>query len=196
MDFSEADIKLHSQYLLLRYNLALRGGLDFALTGSAEMEESGDKLSFAAAGSFDAGWLLPGKLPSRISLGCRWASGEGETAAYFPIIEESQGSVLKPYFSGLMVIRAGCDARLASPLSVSLDVRYFLRTDRITFIDPDISGDSYVLGGELSGSVLWVPLSDLSFSLSGGAFVPQTGTAFRSDAPVRWFAALGTIFSF
>jgi hypothetical protein len=52
------------------------------------------------------------------------------------------------------------------------------------------------LGAEVDGAVFWSPFSDLSFSLAGGIYFPQTGQAMASDAPLRWSFRLGAIFSF
>jgi hypothetical protein len=196
LDFSGAPENLSSQYLLLRYALNLPKGFDLGLAGAAELLEVSRDIDLAFASSVEAGWAPPSALADRLFFAYCWASGTGpSTAAYFPVIVESQGRVLKPDFSGIMTLRGGYQARLLPSLSAELDFRYFLRTDSSAFSDPDLGGDSYFLGGEVSAFVLWAPFSDLSFTLSGGAFFPQTGTAFRDGAPLRWLFTLGTIFS-
>jgi hypothetical protein len=196
-DFSDAPDKLNSQYLLLRYVLNPSGDFDIALAGAAELIEIAGDTDLAFASSLEAGWAPPTALSDRFSAGFRWASGTGSsTAAYFPVVAESQGHILKPDFSGIMTLRGGYQARFLPSLSAELGMRYFLRTDSSTFSDPDLDDDSYFLGGEVFASALWVPLSDISFTLGGGAFFPQTGTAFRDGAPVRWLFSLKTIFSF
>jgi hypothetical protein len=196
-DLSGAPDKLYSQYLLLRYALNLPKGFDLGLAGAAELLEVARETELAFASSVEAGWTPPTALADRLFLAYRWASGTGpSTAAYFPVIVEAQGRVLKPEFSGIMTLRGGYQARLLPSVSAELDIRYFLRTDSSAFSDADLSGDSYFLGGEVFASVLWVPVSDLSFNLGGGAFFPQTGTAFRDGAPVRWLFSLKAIFSF
>jgi hypothetical protein len=52
------------------------------------------------------------------------------------------------------------------------------------------------LGGEAYAGLTWAPVSDVSFTLGGGAFFPQTGKAFAPDTAVRWRVALETILSF
>jgi hypothetical protein len=182
-DLSDAGEKLHTQYLLLRYALSLPGGLDLGAAGAASLRvPGGGKAAFAS--SLEAGILLPGGLQDRISLGVRWASGEGpSTAAYFPVVKEAQGRVIKSGFSGLMIVSAEYEARFLSSLSAELGGRYFLRTDSASFTDPYLEGDSRLLGLEVSLSVLWAPFSDLSFSFGGGIFLPGTGEALR-EAPL------------
>ena len=198
-DLSDADEQFHTQYLLLRHTLDYKM-FDLDIAGAVELEntdEDGMRAAFAL--SAEGGAELPAPFRNRLSLGVRWASGDGpQTAAFFPVVMEAQGLVFKPFFSGTMVLGAGFEARLLPSLSAALGLRYFLRTDRATIVDPDIDPDakSYALGLETSGSILWAPLSDLSFSLEGGFFFPQSGAAMLDDAPVRWLLTLGVIFSF
>jgi hypothetical protein len=197
LDLSEADDKLNSQYLFLRYSLGFPGGFDLALAGAAELQDLAQELKPAFAWSAEAGWMIPAKPGGRVSLGYRWASGEGSsTAAYFPLVEEAQGRILKPFFSGMMIAHAAYEVRLLNVLSAELGARYFIRTDDVSFVDSELESDSYFLGGEAFASLLWVPLSDLSFSAGGGAFFPKTGGAFEDRAPLRWQFSIGTIFSF
>ncbi|MDR2210901.1 MAG: hypothetical protein LBO65_05450 [Spirochaetaceae bacterium] len=196
-DFSDAPDKVNSQYLLFRYVVNPPGGFDISLAGAVELIEIAGDTSGAFASSLEAGWAPPTALSDRVSAGFRWASGTGSsTAAYFPVVSEAQGHILKPDFSGIMTLRGGYQARFLPSLSAELGMGYFLRTDSSAFSSPDLEGDSYFLGGEVFASALWVPLADISLTLGGGAFFPQTGAAFRDGAPVRWLFSLGTIFSF
>jgi hypothetical protein len=142
--------------------------------------------------------MPPGGLRDRLSLAFRWASGEGpSTAAWFPVIEEAQGTALKAGFSGLMVLKAGYEARFFSGLSAGLDGRYFLRTDSSTFSDPwlEQGNESRLVGLELSGALRWTPVSDISLSLGGGVFLPRTGGAFKEDAPLYRRLTAGVVLS-
>ena len=196
-DLSKAEERFHTQYLLLRHTLNYKE-YDLNAAGAAELEKTeknGIKAAFAL--SLEGGWRTPVAVANRLSLGMRWASGESSgTAAFFPVIREAQGVILKPSLSGIMVILTDFEARLLHSLSAGLGMRYFFRTDSGSFKDQDINKSTYPLGAELSGSALWAPFSDLSFSMEGGIFLPKTGTAMRDDAPVRWTVVLGTIFSF
>ena len=195
-DFSGAEEAYNTQYLLFRY-LFFYKRFDLAASGAAELENTeANGLKAGYAFSVEGGWQL-GLLIDRLSLGFRMGSGErNNSAAFFPLVREAQGLVLEPILSGMMIIRLLYEARPISTLSMELGGRYFIRTDGSNFTDPHLENDSYFLGAEVNGAMLWVPVSDLSFSLSGGVFLPKTGRAFTSGTPVRWAINLGTIFSF
>jgi hypothetical protein len=195
-DVSAAPERLNSQYLLLRYSLELSRGFDVQAVGAASLVEWQGRLRGAFAGSLQAGWAPPSGPADRLSLAFRGASGEGRTAPYFPVTSAAQGFVLEPRLSGMMTLRGAYELRLLPSLSAEAGFRYFVRTDLVTFVDADLRGDSRLLGGEFSGSLRWVPLSDLSFTVNGGVFLPQTGEAFRDGAPVRWQVSAGAIVSF
>jgi hypothetical protein len=55
---------------------------------------------------------------------------------------------------------------------------------------------SPLLGGEVYGGLTWAPVSDIAFTLGGGAFFPQWGKAFNADTSPRWRVSLETILSF
>jgi hypothetical protein len=200
-DLSEADERFHTQYLLLRHTLVF-GAFDIAVAGALQLENTkaeGVRPAFAA--TLEGGWQLPTAITDRLSLGLSYASGDASgtnpgTAAFFPIVREAQSFVLEPCLSGIMFITANYHARLLPSLSADLTGRYFIRTDSTSFISPYLKDDSYPLGAELDAGLLWVPLSDLSFSLKGGVFLPKTGTAWADNAPVLWRITLATIFSF
>lgn len=198
-DLSGADERYHTQYLLLRYTQVYKR-FDFTAGGALGLENTkADKVKLAFAFNLEGGFQtrVPVFVQDRLSLSVRYASGNGPgTAAYFPIVREAMGLAFKPIFSGIMVIRARYEARFLPSLSAELGARYFIRTDSTTFDDPDLEDNSYALGLEIGGSLIWVPLSDLSLTLAGGVFLPQTGGAFRKGAPVRWVISLGTVFSF
>jgi hypothetical protein len=187
--------KLHLQYVLVRYLCYFPGGFNVSAAGAASLALPGTGTP-AFAASLEGGWMPPGALADRLSLGFRWASGAGpSTMAYTPLIGEAQGTVIRAGFSGLVVLSAAYEARFFSSLSAAFAGRYFFRTDSVTFSDPYVEGDSRHLGLEVSLSLLWAPVSDLSFSLEGGILVPRTGKAFRDDAPLYRQLALGIIVS-
>ena len=202
-DLTDAEEAFHTQYLLLRYTHVYKR-LDLAAAAAMEIENTEDR-GFKPAYAFvlEGGWQVQAPLfiKDRLSLAVMFASGEGPgTAAFFPIIREAQGLALKPCFSGVMVIRANYEARILSTLSAELGARYFLRNDSITVSSPyeeyDLEDDSYFMGAEINAAVYWAPFSDLTFSLAGGLFLPQTGKAFASGAPIIWSVNAGAIFSF
>ena len=196
-DLSDADERFHTQYLLLRHSLAYRA-FDLAAAAAIGLENTqADGVQAAYAFTLEGGVRLSATIRDRLSLGVRWASGDGpQTAAFFPIIWEAQGLVLKPGFSGIMRISAQYEVRLLPPLSAIAGCRYYLRTDSTSFSDSYLEDESYFLGAEIVGSLLWVPFSDCAFSLNTGVFLPQTGAAFAEQTPVRFTLTLETIISF
>jgi hypothetical protein len=189
-DLSDAQKHFSSYYFFLRNTMNYKS---FDLDISCVISQC-FKGSFAFSG--EAGWQT-GFLLDRLSLGLRWSSGEGsKTAAFFPVTRETQGVVLRHWFSGLMTVRAKYEIRLMPSLSAYLGGRYFIRTDDVTFYDQYLENDSYFLGTEFDAGAVWVPFSDLSFSFVGGVFIPQPGGAFSDKAPVRFSLTLGAIFSF
>ena len=195
-DFSGAREAFNTQYLLLRYSFYYKT-LDLAAAGAMELESTeAHGLRAAYAFSAEGGWQT-GLLLDRLSLGLRWTSGDGPvSASFFPLVREAQGVAFKPVLSGMMILRANYQARLLPSLSAQLGARYFVRTDLTSYIDPYIKNDSYPLGAEADGTVVWLPYSDLSFSVSGGIFFPKTGAAMADGAPPRWAINMGAIFSF
>jgi len=195
-DFSNAAEAFNTQYLVLHYTYIYKK-FDFAASGAAELENTADDgfksaYMFALEAGMQTGFL---NLKDRLAAGLNWASGAGPyTAAFFPVIREAQGMVLKPWFSGMMTLWTQYKARIIQSLSADLTGRYFIRTDSASFSDPGLNDTGYLLGLELSSTLLWVPYSDLSFSLAAGIFLPQTGDAMNGS--MRWSVAAGLIFSF
>ena len=196
-DLSDAGEKYHTQYLLVRHNLMYKV-FDLAVSGAAELtntEEDGLKPAFAA--SVEAGLQLPTAIRDRISLSFEWASGDGKgTAAFYPVTNEARSYVLKPALSGIMIIKANYHMKPFSSLSADIGGSYFIRNDFVSFSAPYLEDDSYPLGLELGAGLLWVPISDISLTIKGGVFLPETGSAWSSDAPMQWRITAGTIFSF
>ena len=196
-DLSGAAERYHTQYLLLRHALAI-GAFDLSAAGAAELSHTeADGVQPAFAFSLEGGWQPPTAITDRLSLAFDWASGSGSaTAAFFPVTREAQSFVLEPVLSGIMIIRAQYKARIMQSLSADAGVGYFIRTDGTSFAADYLQNDNYPLGLELDAGALWVPFSDLSFTIRGGVFLPKTGSAWADDAPVLWRINIGTIFSF
>ena len=196
-DLSGADEAFHTQYLTLRHTLVF-GAFDVEAAGAVELENTDAEGTRAALAFFvEGGYQLPFAMKDRLSLGLGWASGDGNgLAAFFPITLEAQSFVLRPAFSGIMLIRANYHARILSSLSADLGAHYFFRTDSDSFSAAYLKNDSYALGMELNTSAVWVPFSDLLVSLKGGVFMPKTGAAWEKDAPVMWRITVGAGFYF
>jgi hypothetical protein len=186
----------HTQYLMARYLLPLPASLQLDLGGGAELIETGDTvdpLQWGAAAQALLGWKLPIKAVGRLSLGARWASGEGDVlAAFAPISSVTQGRVLQAKFSGLLTLEGICSIRLGQPLAMELSAFYFLRTDTETF--PTAVGDSPFLGAEISGLVTWAPLSDFSLVGEAGVFLPQPGGAYPTSR-LQWRGGISLMLS-
>jgi hypothetical protein len=124
-----------------------------------------------------------------------WSEG---TRAFLPVNTIAQGKVLRPKLSGLALVEAGYSARIYQSLSADVEAAYFFRTDTYTYNDPEIDSGSLspLLGGEIYGGLTWAPVSDISFSLGGGVFLPRTGNSFAPGTFTRWRVSLETIISF
>jgi hypothetical protein len=199
-DQIEGDGKIHSQYAPVKLTLPF---LDYF---SAELgvipgmiEGDGDSGVFFAFSGFLV-WLPPGGLNDRLSLGAAFSSGaRGDTVkAFLPINTIAQGKVLRPNISGLARAEGVYTARLYQSLSAEVSAAYFFRTDSYTYSDAELDADSLspLLGGEVYGGLVWAPVSDISFSLGGGAFFPKLGKSFVDGASPRWRVSLETILSF
>jgi hypothetical protein len=205
------DSDLHSQYLEAHYafspldSLTLLGTAVLGLREGPMVETPADENStdensplphFAALLGFD--WEVPGALQDMIQAEARWSSGAAEKiAAFTPITALPQGQVFTPTLSGLASFRGKYTARLHRTFTASVEGTYFVRTDEGSVSGQDFSvSDARLLGGELFGSLLWAPKSDIALTLQGGAFFPGTGDVFENEAPVWWEASLGLVLSF
>ncbi|QQO07996.1 hypothetical protein [Breznakiella homolactica] len=201
-DLGFDDIWYHSQYLSVNYDFNRVRNLELSLDLSAALAEYSfedeTELEFTAAASLEALYRLPVSRPASVFAGVRWASGDsGPFSPYKPVNVLSQGKVFTPNLSGLTKINLGAGVRVTEKIYTELLANYFLRTDMTTVSDEDIDpdSDSYALGGEIYASLIWAPVSDVSFILGGGAFLPQLGDAFVSDADVQWLVSLAVVLS-
>jgi hypothetical protein len=200
-DQIEGDRRIHSQYALSKLTLPFLNYCNAELgilLGMLEEDRRDPGFCFAATAGL--AWLPPGGLNDRLSLNAAFSSGarNGASRAFLPINTIAQGRVLRPRLSGLALTELGYTARLHRSLSAEVSGGYFFRTDSYTYNDPELDGNSLspLVGGEVFGGLSWAPVSDISFTLGGGAFFPQWGKTFASDAPLRWRISLETIFSF
>jgi hypothetical protein len=190
--------KLHTQYLSARFvfsplpvlDFEVGGTLGFAQTGGAARTETG----FAFLGG--AAWTPPSLLRDRLTLGFRYGSGRaGGTGPFRQITGIGQGNVLNTGLAGLAFMHAAYLLQPLDVLSLTLDGRYFLRTDFTTYTNPWLRRSGQALGGELYASMSWVPLIDVSLTAGCGVFFPGTGNAFRSNAPPQWQTELALLLS-
>jgi hypothetical protein len=199
------DELLHTQYLSAKFAVRPLEALTITGTGVlgvAENRSGGQKegptAHFAASGGLD--WEVPGTLLDLAHGEVRWSSGnaaEAPVRAFAPITALGQGEVFTPKLAGLATLTGKYSARVHRTVSVSGSGTYFFRTDGDTLIGVDYpASDSRMVGGELYGTILWAPASDLMLTLGGGAFLPKTGNVFDDSTPVRWRFATGIVFSF
>jgi hypothetical protein len=197
-DANGRDSLVHSQYVTVKYTFMPLENLDISGKAAAGLGERETDLfgHFAAGAGFN--WEVPGDLQDMAQGEVRWSSGNvnEEVAAFMPVNGTAQGTVFTPRLSGLMTVKAVYAARVSRAFSVQGEGAYFLRTDGETVSGAGYPPSSYrALGGELYGSVVWVPLSDVMVRLGGGAFFPQWGDVFNSDAAVQWKIAAVLVLS-
>ncbi|GHV91288.1 hypothetical protein AGMMS50268_17910 [Spirochaetia bacterium] len=199
-DLNGKDTKIHSQYLEARFDIPLRSSFNIKAGGVVELMEQ-DRRSTAAFGfSLDLAWLPPSTWQDSLTLGGRFSSGKWNDSigAFVPITAQAQGRVLRPELTGVAFLQGVYTARFHSAASADLFAAYFFRTDETSYSDPgrDISARSSLLGGELYGSLSWMPLSDVLVSGGGGVFLPQTGKYFKDDAGLKYRITLELVLSF
>jgi hypothetical protein len=199
-DLNREDL-LHTQYLEARYGWRPLDTLDLhagGILGIAEAEGLDPGIHFAAAAGAD--WEIPGSPIDLFSFGFRWAGGgmNDTVWAFIPVSTIGQGQSFNPKFSGLARMNGNYTIRLLNSLSAGAGFSYFIRTDTETLKDAELDGssDSPLLGGELSGSLVWVPDSAIRINAGGSAFFPGMGGAFKDDAKFRWKISLGAAVSF
>jgi hypothetical protein len=194
------DKKLHSQYAPVKLSLPFLDYFNPELgVIPGRLEEDNDSGVCVAAVAALA-WLPPGEMNDRLWLSAAVSSGaRGDTVkAFVPINTITQGKALRSNIAGLACTEGVYTVRLHRSLSAEVSAAYFFRTDSHTYRDPelDMSSLSPLLGGEAYGGLVWAPVSDMSFSLGGGAFFPGLGKAFEDGASPRWRVSLETILSF
>jgi len=197
--------KYDSQYLIMKARIPVNnftiefGGSIENVMKKTEGEPEPMELALAAEAGFL--WLFPGEFPSRLSFNGKIASGktEGFCDAFVPVTSKYYGYVLKHKMSGLSVLTLNYSSRLNQFLGMSLNASYFVRNDLGTFNGyPLIAGSDnkgHFLGPEVSGRLIWSPVSDMQFNLGGGAFFPVLGDA-SPDQEIKWRVDLTAIFAF
>ncbi|MFP3043748.1 hypothetical protein LQZ19_18205 [Treponema primitia] len=191
---------VQSQYFLGQYSFTPVDVLTLnlaAAVGFTEAEGADLRTGFSAQAG--AGWEPPGSLRDLAELRIRWSSGavNDTVGPFLPVSGISQGELFTPGVSALLSLKAAYTARLHEKVSATAQAVYFIRTDTETYADADIDPESssHLLGGEVYGSLIWAFDSTTRFTVGGGAFLPQLGGVFKTDAPVRWKASAGIIVS-
>jgi hypothetical protein len=207
-DLNRAPETLHSQYLSFQFvfsplpSLYARAG---AVLGLAEYtvkdpaDSDGDRgMNMALNMGLD--WKVPGSPADALSFGLAWGSGgiDDSVLGYFPSITLfSSSSILSTGMAGLAALRGTYTVRLRENLSLGMDGRYFLRGNLGSFDTLPLAADrgKKALGGEIYGSAVWVPVSDISLAGGAGLFFPALGNVIDRDTPPRWKTRLTLTFS-
>jgi hypothetical protein len=190
---------LHSQYLSVRFTVSPLESLMFAGTGIAELmerQEADPCAGFAAV--LSTNWKVPGALQDLLQGELRWSSGaKNETiGAFTPLTATPQGQIFSPRLSGLLALKGKYTLRFFRNFSAAAEGSYFIRTDGETIIGENYpASGKRLLGGELYGTLMWAPATDLMVTVGGGVFLPQRGNSFAADAPALWKITAGFILS-
>jgi hypothetical protein len=199
-DLNDEGYTIHSQYLPAKFTWPLLDHVNTELGGVLGLIEEDDNPAFCFAASAGLLWLPPGAANDRLSFNAVFSSGawNDRVKAFLPVSTIAQGKILRPKISGLALVEAAYMRRLHTALSAEVSAAYFFRTDTSVYADPELDAASLspLLGAEVYGGLIFAPVSDVSFSLGGGVFIPKTGQSFIQEAPLRWRASLGTILSF
>ena len=161
------------------------GGLEIVM----ESSESEKPVKLAFAGDAGLSWILPTNIFSRLSLTGKIASWqmENDISEFTPITTVYYGEILKHKMSGLTVLSLNYSARLNEAFGTSLTASCFYRYDEDS---EELRGP----GTEITGRLIWSPLSDLQLNLGGGAYLPALSNTGTSDKS-RWFVGLSAILS-
>jgi hypothetical protein len=196
-DLNGAEESLDSRYLSFKFTFSplplVYGRLGGAL-GFTERREAGERAGETSL-ALDAGldWALPGRLEDALSFRLLWASGSW-LGTFRSVTLLSPSNLLSAGMGGLGALRTAYTARVKENLSLTLDGRYLFREDTEIIDTLPLTGGR-ALGAELYGSLVWVPLSDISVVWGGGAFFPGLGDAVQKDAAPRWKTMLTLVFS-
>jgi hypothetical protein len=207
MDLNGAEETLHSQYLSFRLLVSPLPSLYAAFGGALGLAEyqadpgaGGPGTGLSLALNFNLDWDIPGGPRDALSFGLAWGSGglrDSVLGPYRPVTLFSSSNILSAGLAGLTALRLGYTVRLRGNFSLGLDSRYLIRGNLDSLDTLALSEDrgKRALGGEFYGSLIWVPLSDLSLVFGGGVFIPAMGSAVTGDAPPRWKTSLTLAFS-
>ena len=175
--------KLNSQYILAKMTMpfqvfSFEAGACFNLIQFSGRNET----AFAAELGLNWFWRNQG-----LSFLSRFSSGyAGGITPFLPVTTVTQGNVFTTSMIGMAVFSLDYSMRLSRDLSFSIMPAYFIDN-----FDDDSSG---LLGAEAYAKLNWSPLSDLMFSLGGGAFLPSLGNV-ASDGNALWRMEMNVVIS-
>jgi hypothetical protein len=199
-DLNGNDTFFHSQYFEAKLGAPLGGRVNAGFGGLIELAEETDKSLYTAfAGSAEIQWMLPTALQDRFCFTGWFSSGtwNDRVGVFIPLTMQTRGKILRPEFSGVALLEAAYTVRLHPRFAADVSGAYYFRTDTVTFYHPDIDplSASPLLGGEVYGSLTWMPFSDVVIFAGGGVFFPRTGKAFSDDAGLIYHVSLAASIS-
>jgi hypothetical protein len=198
-DLNDTPETLDTHYLNIYFAMEPVDSLYVNLGGVGMLAWDGEDLAGNAAIFAGADWEPSGALADLLSAELLWTGGKhgAEGRSYTPVIRKTPGRIFDAGLSALMSLSFLYRLRPLADVSLEAETGYFIRTDLDTLGDPELdpASDSRLLGGELSGALIWAPDPALRLSAGGGAFFPQLGKAFSEDARTRWRATLGLLVS-
>jgi hypothetical protein len=182
-DLNDTDIPYNSMYVSAKAAMPVN---QFVITmgGCMQMAQNGDETGYGAAGELAVLWIAPTPFYSQLSLIGRFSSGKTDSIDPFvPITTSPQGDVLEAKLSGISAFFLDYTAELHPTVSAGLTASYFITTG---------NEDNIALGGEFFGRLIWSPLTDLSFNLGAGIFLPSMGNV-TPEADPQWRVELGLV---
>jgi len=204
-DLNGYDDSYNSQYFIIKgripvnnYTIEFGGSIESVMRKTDGISEP---FRLAFAGEAGLLWLFPGEFDSMLSFNMKIAGGriDGFCDAFIPITSKYYGNILQHKMAGLSVLSVNYFNRLNRVLGASVNASYFIRNDLGTFDGyPLIAGNDstgHFLGAELSGRLIWSPVSDTQLGLAGGLFIPILGNA-EPNQKISWRVDLTAIFAF
>jgi hypothetical protein len=192
IDLSDADDKLHTQYLTLKASIPMKSLL-LEIGGSFEALQFNDEFTMAFAGDFGVFWTLPLNFHSRLSFTGHIAGGrvDDSVVAFVPVTTKIFSGVFQPKLSALSILTLNYTARLGETIGAGLSASCFVRNDLGTHTSFPVSAGSegYFLGTEIFARIVWSPASDLQLNIGGGAFLPALGDA-EPEEQALWRAEI------
>jgi hypothetical protein len=210
-DLNAAEEILNSQYLSFKFNFSPLSSVYTRAGGVLAFVESrggaGESADINLALNLALDWALPGGPEDALSFGLVWATGEADSNAngdslslgpFRSVTLLSSSGTLNAGMAGLLSLRGSYTILALENLSLGLDCRYFFRGNLGVFDTLPLVADTEkrALGGEAYGSLVWVPMSDVSVVCGGGLFVPDLGNAVQTGTPPRWKTMLTLTVSF
>ena len=195
IDLNGRDNPLNSEYITARMGIPVKRFL-FELGGAFQLTQFKNSFTSAAAAELGISWVLPSKIPGRLSFSGYFTSGNKKNdsdflSAFIPINTKSFGNLLQIENSGFSAVSLDYTARLHKTFSLSLSSSLIFKSLSGTYAGASITEhDEFVLGNEVYTSLVWSPFSDLQFNLGGGV-----GAFNPASKDIQWHIRLTVVSS-